>query len=147
MNIAFLAFLSTVLLFNTSLIKAETVDEKLGAYSLIVEALPKLESQLDLINESIDLAEEKIKSNQTRAAQGHAGGKAVVELFREQLESLEGQKEEADSQLNKLNAILSDLKKDPEVGSVIVANEATRQLKQKLDKASARLPKGFSVKP
>lgn len=136
-----ICFLSLVFLFNVYLIQAEDANGKLEAYNLVSEALNKLESQLDLINESISLAEDKIKINQSKAAQGHSGPKAVVELFKEQLGNLESQKDEIDSQVKTLNKFLEDLKKDPEVGSIIVGQEANRMIKNKLDKASSLLPK------
>ncbi len=119
-----------ILLFFINFAVGETSDEKLRAYSMIVESLPKLESQLELINKSISVAEEKIQKTSSPA---------VKDLFASQLEKLEDQKELVESRATKLTSVLEELKKDPDIGSLIESQEATRQMKLKLDEASSIL--------
>lgn len=119
--------------FVTALsVKAEGVEEKMEAYHMIVGVLPQLETQLDKLNTSIDFAESKIKSSQSPA---------MKNLFQGELDKMEDQKEDLDGKISNLQNIIKELKKDPEVGSLIEGEEATRQLKQKLQKAASLLPK------
>ena len=111
---------------------ADSVEEKIEAYKMIAQVLPQLESQLDKLTKSIEFAEAKIKSSQSEA---------MKNLFQGELDKMETQKETIESKIGQLNSIIDELKKDPEVGSLIKGEEATRDLKQKLDKASALLPK------
>ena len=110
---------------------ADTLDDKIKAYNMISEALPKLESQLELVKSSIAVAEEKISKN--------SSSPRVQELFKSQLEKLEDQKESVLEKIDQLNAILVELKNDPEVGGLIEGEESTREMKQKLDRASSAL--------
>jgi hypothetical protein len=123
-------FLALFLLIFLNFALGETSDEKLRAYSMIVETLSKLESQLELINKSITVAEEKIQKTSSLA---------VKDLFKSQLEKLEDQKELVEGRAKKLTSVLEELKNDPEIGSLIESQEATRAIKQKLDKASSTL--------
>jgi hypothetical protein len=123
-------FSALLLLFFINFAVGETSDEKLRAYSMIVESLPKLQSQLELINKSISVAEEKIKKTSSTA---------VKDLFASQLEKLEDQKELVESRTKKLTSVLEELKKDPDIGSLVESQEATREMKLKLDKASSIL--------
>ena len=111
---------------------ADSVEEKIEAYKMVAQVLPQLESQLDKLTKSIEFAEAKIKSSQSEA---------MKNLFQGELDKMETQKETIESKIGQLNSIIDELKKDPEVGSLIKGEEATRDLKQKLDKASALLPK------
>jgi predicted nucleic acid-binding Zn-ribbon protein len=111
---------------------ADSVEEKMEAYKMVAQVLPQLENQLDKLTKSIDFAEAKIKSSQSEA---------MKNLFQGELDKMENQKETIESKINQLTSIINELKKDPEVGSLINGEEATRDLKQKLDKASALLPK------
>jgi len=123
-------FSALLVLFFINFAVGETSDEKLRAYSMIVESLPKLQSQLELINKSISVAEEKIKKTSSTA---------VKDLFASQLEKLEDQKELVESRTKKLTSVLEELKKDPDIGSLVESQEATREMKLKLDKASSIL--------
>ena len=123
-------FFALFLLIFLKFAPGETSDEKLRAYSMIVETLPKLESQLELINKSIIVAEEKIQKTSSPA---------VKDLFKSQLEKLEDQKELVEGRAKKLTSVLEELKKDSEIGSLIESQEATRAVKQKLNKASSIL--------
>jgi uncharacterized protein (UPF0147 family) len=123
-------FLALFLLIFLNFALGETSDEKLRAYSMIVETLSKLESQLELINKSITVAEEKIQKTSSLA---------VKNLFKSQLEKLEDQKELVEGRAKKLTSVLEELKNDPEIGSLIESQEATRAIKQKLDKVSSTL--------
>jgi predicted nucleic acid-binding Zn-ribbon protein len=112
--------------------QAESTEEKLEAYNMVVGVLPQLESQLDKLNTSISFAEEKIKTSKTEA---------MKNLFETELEKMEDQKESVESNIQKLTSVVDELVKDPEVGSLIEGEEAARKLKQKLDKATNLLPK------
>ena len=112
--------------------QAESTEEKLEAYNMVVGVLPQLESQLDKLNTSISFAEEKIKTSKTEA---------MKNLFETELEKMEDQKESVESNIQKLTSVVDEFVKDPEVGSLIEGEEAARKLKQKLDKATNLLPK------
>jgi predicted nucleic acid-binding Zn-ribbon protein len=121
-----------LVLFLIHPLNADSIEEKIEAYKMVAQVLPQLESQLDKLNKSIEFAEAKIKSSQSEA---------MKNLFQGELDKMENQKETIESKVGQLTSIIDELKKDSEVGSLIKGEEATRDLKQKLDRASALLPK------
>jgi predicted nucleic acid-binding Zn-ribbon protein len=112
-------------------LKADSMDDKLQAYKMVVKVLPQLESQLDKLNSSIEFAEGKVKSSKSEA---------MKNLFEAELDKMEDQKESIESKINQLTSIVDELKKDPEIGSLIEGEEANRVMKQQLDKATRLIP-------
>ena len=123
---------ATLCLFAALAVAADDTEKKLETYRAVTRVLPQLEIQLIKLNDSITFAEEKTKS---------AKSDAMKKLFEDQLEKMEDQKESVESNIQKLTSVIEELSKDPEVGSLIEGEEATRKLKQKLDKATTLLPK------
>jgi predicted nucleic acid-binding Zn-ribbon protein len=113
-------------------LQADSVEEKLEAYKMVIQVLPQLEAQLEKVDSSIEFAEEKIKSSKSEA---------MKNLFAGELDKMEDQKESIELKVAQLTSIIDELKKDPEVGTLIEGQEGNRKMEQQLDKATSLLPK------
>jgi hypothetical protein len=131
-NIKAVSLIIIFIIFGRLASHANTDGDKFKAYEIIGEALPKLDGQLVAINSAIDVAENKISESSSSV---------VKELFQSQLDKMEDQKESIEAKIAQLTSIIDELKKDPEVGSLIEGQEANRKMQQQLDKATSLLPK------
>jgi predicted nucleic acid-binding Zn-ribbon protein len=113
-------------------LQADSVEEKLEAYKMVIQVLPQLEAQLDKVDSSIEFAERKIKSSKSEA---------MKNLFSGELDKMQDQKESIESKIVQLTSIIDELMKDPDVGSLINGQEANRKMEQQLDKATSLIPK------
>jgi len=112
------------------------IAEKIQAYKLAVQTTTTLNEQLVLVQKAINQVQAKVQSLQEQVEDGIASSKPLLEMYRKQLDSLEDSKDEADGKLKELKAIVDQLKKDPEVGAEISADEGLREMTTKLDEAS-----------
>ena len=115
---------------------ANDIADKIQAYKLAVQTTTTLNEQLVLVQKAINQVQAKVQSLQEQVEDGIASSKPVLEMYRKQLDSLEDSKDEADGKLKELKAIVDQLKKDPEVGAEISADEGLREMTTKLDEAS-----------
>lgn len=112
------------------------IADKIQAYKLAVQTTTTLDEQLVLVQKAINQVQAKVQSLQEQVEDGIASSKPLLEMYRKQLDSLEDSKDEADGKLKELKAIVDQLKKDPEVGAEISADEGLREMTTKLDEAS-----------
>ena len=112
------------------------IADKIQAYKLAVQTTTTLNEQLVLVQKAINQVQAKVQSLQEQVEDGIASSKPLLEMYRKQLDSLEDSKDEADGKLKELKAIVDQLKKDPEVGAEISADEGLREMTTKLDEAS-----------
>lgn len=129
----------SLILVSLSASFAQSADDgaaKIQAYKLAVQTITTLNGQLALVQKSIDQVRAKVQSLQEQVEDGIASSKPLLEMYRKQLDSLEDSKDEADGKLKELKAIVEQLKKDPEVGAEISADEGLREMTTKLDEAS-----------
>ena len=129
----------SVLLLSVSALDAQSTDDgaaKIQAYKLAVQTITALNGQLALVQKSIDQVRAKVDGLQEQVEEGIASSKPLLEMYRKQLDSLEDSKDEADGKLKELRGIVDQLKKDPEVGAEISADEGLREMTTKLEEAS-----------
>lgn len=134
----------SLLLVSLSASISQSADDgaaKIQAYKLAVQTITTLNGQLALVQKSIDQVRGKVQNLQEQVEDGIATSKPLLEMYRKQLDSLEDSKDEADGKLKELKAIVEQLKKDPEVGAEITADEGLREMTTKLDEASNILQK------
>jgi conjugal transfer/entry exclusion protein len=129
----------SLVLVAASMLVAQSVNDiadKIQAYKLAVQTTTTLNEQLVLVQKAINQVQAKVQSLQEQVEDGIASSKPLLEMYRKQLDSLEDSKDEADGKLKELKAIVDQLKKDPEVGAEISADEGLRDMTIKLDEAS-----------
>jgi conjugal transfer/entry exclusion protein len=129
----------SLVLVAASMLVAQSVNDiadKIQAYKLAVQTTTTLNEQLVLVQKAINQVQAKVQSLQEQVEDGIASSKPLLEMYRKQLDSLEDSKDEADGKLKELKAIVDQLKKDPEVGAEISADEGLREMTTKLDEAS-----------
>lgn len=129
----------SLVLVAAPMVVAQSVNDfadKIQAYKLAVQTTTTLNEQLVLVQKAINQVQAKVQSLQEQVEDGIASSKPLLEMYRKQLDSLEDSKDEADGKLKELKAIVDQLKKDPEVGAEISADEGLREMTTKLDEAS-----------
>lgn len=129
----------SLVLVAAPMVVAQSVNDfadKIQAYKLAVQTTTTLNEQLVLVQKAINKVQAKVQSLQEQVEDGIASSKPLLEMYRKQLDSLEDSKDEADGKLKELKAIVDQLKKDPEVGAEISADEGLREMTTKLDEAS-----------
>jgi len=138
-----LAALTTVAAFGSASFAQVSDDSatKIQAYKIAVQTIPTLKSQLALVQNSIDQMALKVNKLQGQVDEGITSSKPLLEMYRKQLDSLEESKDQADGKLNELQGIVEQLKKDPDVGAEISADEGLREMTTKLEEASQILEK------
>lgn len=134
---------TVVALFSGTLFGQSNDDSaaKIQAYKLAVQTIAKLNDQLALVQKSIDQAADKVKKLQEQVDSGITSSKTLLEMYRKQLDSLEESKDQADAKLKELQGIVDQLKKDPDVGPEVSADEGLRDMSGKLKQASDILQK------
>ena len=132
-------FVLSLAFVGAPMVVAQSVNDiadKIQAYKLAVQTTTTLNEQLVLVQKAINQVQAKVQSLQEQVEDGIASSKPLLEMYRKQLDSLEDSKDEADGKLKELKAIVDQLKKDPEVGAEISADEGLREMTTKLDEAS-----------
>lgn len=112
---------------------------KIQAYKLATQTISTLNDQMALVQKSIDQVGAKVKSLQEQVDDGIASSKPLLEMYRKQLDALEDSKDQADGKLKELKGIVEQLKKDPDVGAEVTADEGLREMSTKLQEASGIL--------
>lgn len=112
---------------------------KIQAYKLATQTISTLNDQMGLVQKSIDQVGAKVKSLQEQVDDGVASSKPLLEMYRKQLDALEDSKDQADGKLKELKGIVEQLKKDPDVGAEVTADEGLREMSTKLQEASGIL--------
>jgi septation ring formation regulator EzrA len=112
---------------------------KVQAYRLAVQTIPRLEEQLVAVQKAIDQITDKIRKFQVQIDEGITSSNSLLEIYKKQQDALEESKDKVEGKLKLLKEVIEQLKKDPEVGAEIRAEEGLREMSSKLREAEAIL--------
>ena len=119
----------------------ESPDDKLKAYKIATEIRKQLEVSILENQKVIQFLDAKAKYYKPSANSGDATAIKIVEGFEAQTEKYSDNSENAETKLKGIIDIISKLKKDPDVGSIVAAEETSSDVNKQLNEASALLPK------
>ena len=119
----------------------ESLQSKLQAYDLAVRSRYEINQALPSVDAAVAQCKAKVASYQTQVDDGVSSATTMLDLYKKKLAELKKTRAEAQGNVDQLNKIIEDLKKDPEAGPQITSSEALSQMKDKLQEASTMLPK------
>jgi len=119
----------------------DSPDDKLTAYKMASSIREQLESLIEQNQKAISVLDDKAKYYKPSASSGDPTANKILEGFEDQKEKLTDRLESSEKKLKDINGIISQLKNDPDVGSLVSAQETSNDINKKLNEASTLLPK------
>lgn len=136
-----LIFAVCVITIASNALCEDSPDDKMAAYKMAAEIQKQLESLIEQNQKTISFLDSKAKYYKPSANSGDATAIKIVEGFEAQKERYSDNLESAETKLKGIIDIISKLKKDSDVGSIVTAEETSNTVNKQLNEATALLPK------
>jgi chromosome segregation ATPase len=115
--------------------------QKLQTYNAARDAQQQLQVAIKATDTQIKSIQPKIEKYQGEVDSGVNGASAVLDGYQKISGKLEQTKTALQIKLKQVNALVEQLRKDPDISAVIGGQEATEQMSEKLGKAMQNLNK------